>query len=99
MNKPVRFTRAAQADLEDIYDYTLANWGRAQADSYLGLIEDHINRLSQNKALLRQFKDWREDGLRSVVGRHWVFLVESSDSYVVVRVLHNKRDVLRHLED
>lgn len=99
MIKPVRFTRAAQADLEDIYDYTLDNWGRAQADSYLGLIEDHINRLNQNKALLRQFKDWREDGLKTLVGRHWVFLVESGNSYIVVRVLHNKRDVLRHLED
>ena len=99
MNKTVQFTRAAQTDLEDIYDYTLANWGRTQADIYLRLIEDHINRLNQNKALLRQFKEWREDGRRTMVGRHWVFLIENSDSYVIVRVLHNKRDVLRHLQD
>ena len=99
MNKPVQFTRAAQADLEDIYDYTLANWGRAQADIYLGLIEDHIKRLNQKKALLRQFKDWREDGLKTMVGHHSIFLIENSDSYVIARVLHNKRDVLRHLED
>jgi toxin ParE1/3/4 len=99
LNKPVQFTRAAQADLEDIYDYTHANWGRAQADSYLGLIEDHINRLNENKAMLRHFQEWREDGLRTLVGRHWVFLTHTSDRYIVVRILHNKRDVLRHLED
>ncbi len=99
MNKPISFTRAAQADLENIYDYTLANWGRAQADSYLGQIEDHINRMNENKAFLRHFKEWREDGLRTLVGRHWVFLIENSESYIIVRVLHNKSDVLRHLED
>lgn len=97
MTKTIQFTVAAQKDIEAIYEYTLETWGAAQADHYLTMLENHINQIPKGLAAARKFNTWRDGGLVTAAGRHKVFLIENDNDFLVVRVLHESRDFLRHL--
>ena len=97
MIKVVKFTFAAQKDIETIYDYTLDTWGPAQADHYLKLLEVQINNVPSGISVTRRFNTWREGGIVTSAGRHKIFLLETETEFLVVRILHQSRDFLRHL--
>lgn len=97
MTKTIKFTVAAQNDIEAIYDYTLETWGAVQADRYLTMLENHINQIPAGLAATRKFNTWRDGGILTAVGKHKIFVVENEKDFLVVRVLHESRDFLRHL--
>ena len=88
---------AAQADIEDIADYTIGAWGHEQARLYVGDLRRAIERLATS-ALRHQLHDDVLPGLRKLrCGRHLVFYLVEGAVVDVVRVLHDSRDVRRHL--
>ncbi len=88
----------ADKDLEDVFDYTLEEFGLDQAISYLQSIEKVLQQLIVNPDLGRERPDIRT-GLRSFPkGSHVIFYRIQTDVLKVVRVLHGSRDVLRFLE-
>lgn len=97
MNLSLQFTKAAQSDLEDIYDYTLRTWGQQQADAYLDGLRRHLESLVVDHGLCRRLTEWRTDGFFARYERHAVFFISDETTLLVVRVLHERRDFLRHL--
>ncbi len=93
----VKLRPLAEADLADIYRFTLGRWGRKQAIAYvhdlntvfLGLVDQPTS--GQDRSELKQ-------GLRSLQqGSHVIFYRSVTEGIVVVRVLHQSMDVHRHL--
>lgn len=90
----LRLTAAALADLEDIRRFTIDTWGREQWLRYFAGLEAVFARLrghpGEGRAMARL-----APGVRVVVYRsHRVFFHQNRrEEVVVLRVLHQKRDI------
>lgn len=92
-----RLTPAAQADLERIWEYTVANWGAAQAEGYIRSIQTACEGLIFGTTASRSAEDIRTGYRKAAVGSHVMFFKQSKDSVVIVRILHQRMDIERHL--
>jgi len=91
-----RFFPAAQADIEAIWDYTVEHWGLDQADRYTDDIRDACHDLASGHRQGRPV-DVRPDYLKHLIGSHVVYFRDYRDRIEVVRILHGRMDVNRHL--
>jgi toxin ParE1/3/4 len=94
--RPLRLTPLAETDLEEIWRYTASHWSSEQADRY---VRDLVSTM---EALAFGSKSGRacvvRDGyFRYAVGSHVVFYLESAHSVDVIRILHQRMDIERHL--
>ncbi|MBN3725524.1 type II toxin-antitoxin system RelE/ParE family toxin [Burkholderia sp. Ac-20379] len=94
--REVRLTPMAQRDLEDIWSYTFEHWSLDQAERYVGEIIAMFEMLAQGKRVGKP-SSARDDYLRYLVGSHVVFYREMPHTLDVIRVLHQRMDVDRHL--
>ncbi|MGR3364954.1 MAG: type II toxin-antitoxin system RelE/ParE family toxin [Maritimibacter harenae] len=87
----------AEADLEEIWLYSLHHWGREQADRYLATLAEAIKQYAHDPERGRA-RDEIRAGYRSArVERHVVFYQVLGQAVVVQRVLHASMDPDRHL--
>ncbi|MBF9152715.1 type II toxin-antitoxin system RelE/ParE family toxin [Novosphingobium jiangmenense] len=93
--KALRFTPAAYADIDRIWDYTADLWGIDQAESYT----DDIQKVCEDIA--HGVKIGRPSTRRSVFkqrsGAHFIYYRMTTGSVEIIRILHGKQDVERHL--
>ena len=93
-----RLSAPARADLDSIWRYTSEQWNQAQADRYIDSLILRMVWLSKNKAFWIDRSDIR-DGLFSVVEcRHVIFFQSTGETISIVRVLHDRMDVARHID-
>lgn len=82
-------------DLQDIYLFTVDEWGEVQAEKYLNDIYAVFERLTQFPSIGR-LRSELADGLRSIpIGAHVIFFMQWQSDIAIVRVLHGARDVER----
>lgn len=90
------FTETAQNDLEEITDFTLARWGREQAEKYL----DGLEQLAQNLADFPELGADRGALLAGLISfpyvSHNIYYVQQPHGITAVRVLHKRMDQ-RHI--
>ncbi len=87
----------AEADIELIVDYTLAEWGSAQARNYIDSLRAAIERLAVNGMRYQQDAELYPGLRRMKVAHHIVWYLIDDDAVDVVRVMHEQRDMRRHL--
>ncbi|WP_175836211.1 type II toxin-antitoxin system RelE/ParE family toxin [Burkholderia multivorans] len=92
----VRLTPLAEADLEDIWSYTFEHWSLEQAEHYVGELAAAFERLARGEWIGRSTRAG-EGYRRYIVGSHVVFYRETTEALDVIRVLHQRMDVDRHL--
>jgi len=89
---------AAQADLDQIWDYTYHRWDPGQADEYLRELQRALERAATNPLIGRPCEEIRPGYRKLAAGSHVLFYrVMSEGDIDVVRVLHRRMDVDRHL--
>jgi len=89
---------AAYADLEDIDAYTLRTWGAEQRDHYIRGLFACFEQIAA-KPRLGRARSEIAPGVRSVLREQHVVFYEVVDAHcVVLRVLHQRRDVLAAFE-
>jgi len=87
-----KFTDKAEADLEDIIDYTVEQWGSVQAIKYVDTLEELAQTLADNPKLGRN-RDIFISGLLSFnYESHVLYYVEEPHGITVLRVLHKRMD-------
>jgi toxin ParE1/3/4 len=93
-----RLELAAQAehDIEDILVYTLVTWGERQMHDYSDLLDNCLATIQANPNIghthdLDSYKCLQ-------AGSHLIFYRIEKTTVFVVRVLHCRMDVPRHLE-
>lgn len=92
----VTLTTAAKADLDQIFVYTLEEWGLEQARQYVRNVHTALHDLATGKRTAQPLFQNRAYK-RIKVGSHVVIFVEQPDQYRVVRILHQRMDIMRHL--
>ncbi|MBP5505041.1 MAG: type II toxin-antitoxin system RelE/ParE family toxin [Bacteroidales bacterium] len=99
MKRKFRLSNRAKKDLAGIWRYTLENWSRDQANSYVGHLMSACASLADSSRIKGRFSGHiREGYLRCNWGHHVIFFkIESDDTIFIVRILHEKMDYDRHL--
>ena len=88
----------ARADLDSIWDYTAERWDEDQADRYVRLIARAFSDLADGSLPGRTADDIRDGYMKLPAGSHVIFYRRDADrGIVIVRVLHKRMDVQRHL--
>lgn len=97
----INFTKKAKIDLEEIWEYTYENWSEKQADKYYNeLIEKCL-------ALKKDFEQGRDYTILLLnlkgykVNKHIIFyrLLDKGKTVEVARILHEKMDLKKHLNE
>jgi toxin ParE1/3/4 len=90
-------SRRAKADVRVIWNYTVEHWGLNQAEIYLGLIEAAVDSIANDPNTGRPCDEVRPGHRRYLVGSHVLFYRMKANRVFVVRILHQRMDVERHL--
>jgi plasmid stabilization system protein ParE len=98
MPKTWRLTRAAEASLVDIAEWTLRTFGPRQAAAYE---EDLIARCAEIAAGTAPSQDCRrlidpnlpEDLRFARAGQHFIVFVEDAENVTIIDVLHSRSDL------
>lgn len=93
---PYRLSPLAEADLEEIWLYTYRNWSLEQADRYHNDIVAAFVDLAAGRTEGRPV-DIRQGYRKQAVGAHVIFYRPSGTGIEVIRILHKRMDVNRHL--
>lgn len=96
MAKRYRLSPLAEADLEEIWLYTLRHWSIEQADSYHKSLVAAFEGLAANKKYGRD-ANVLPGYQKYLCGAHVIYFINCADQIDIIRVLHQKQDVERHL--
>lgn len=85
-------------DLSEIWDFSADRWGVDQEDRYVRQIATACRDLAEDRRKGRDAGDIRAGYFRYAVGSHELFYrFGEKRSMEVVRILHKRMDVKRHL--
>ena len=100
MSNHKRFQLRPQAenDLEQIYDYSLQEFGDERAEQYIKDLDTTFQKLANNPSLAKNYAFVRADLLAYRVVSHVVFFNLTDSGITIVRVLHKSLDCGLHLE-
>ncbi|MCV6593332.1 MAG: type II toxin-antitoxin system RelE/ParE family toxin [Silicimonas sp.] len=87
----------AIADLDDIADYSVARWGRVQADQYLSRLMDRMVWLAASPSLGRARDDIAPGYKCFPEGQHLIFYIEVGDQITIIGVPRKAMDLASHL--
>lgn len=87
----------AQEDYEDILSQTLQRWGERQHDRYAALLNDALLALCDNPALGNRSRQLPARYRMLHVGRHLIVYRFTDNVIYVVRLLHERMDIRRHV--
>lgn len=90
---------AARADVEQIWDYTCDRWDDKQAEKYVREIQRAIDRVVDSPEIGRACDEVRPGYRKHAVGAHTLYYrIAGVEMIDVVRILHQRMDVDRHLD-
>ncbi|MFM9842053.1 MAG: type II toxin-antitoxin system RelE/ParE family toxin [Dongiaceae bacterium] len=92
-----RLSRAAAADLDDIFLYTIKTFGLRQAERYYLAIQDSLQRIAETPDLGRAIAGRTRAFRQFNCQRHGIFYTVGTDGISVVRILHLAMDLKAHL--
>jgi len=87
----------AQADVDEIWTYTVERWGVEQAELYVRQLGSAVETIAQDPQRGRPCDEIREGYRRYPSGSHVVFYRITTKEVVVVRILHQRMDFNRHV--
>lgn len=89
---------AARTDLEQIWDYTYDRWGARQAEEHVRELQHAIDRAATNPRIGGPCDEIRPGYRKLAAGSHMLFYRVTPDDVIdIVRILHRRMDVDRHL--
>lgn len=92
-----RLSPAAQSDMDGIFDYTVRQWGMEQAVRYTQAVENACTALAKAPVQAPDCSHIRPGYRRGTVGRHFIYFRVEDYSIAVIRILHRRMDMPRHL--
>lgn len=91
-------TPRARLDLSGIWDYTAEHWSVDQADRYIRQITDACAEVASGRSVGQRIDHIRADYFRYLAGLHVLYYRwGGSRRMEVIRILHQRMDVGRHL--
>jgi len=95
--KSYKLSNSSASGVEDIYLYTLENFGEGQAEIYEAGLFTTIEKLVNFPGTGLRVDELRAEMRRYRYHSHHIYYVEESDYLFVVNILHTKRLIRKHL--
>ncbi|WP_092997821.1 type II toxin-antitoxin system RelE/ParE family toxin [Rhizobium sp. NFR07] len=95
----VRLRPSAEKDFVEIGEYTREEWPEAQARIYLQKLLSVIRQIGDKPLAGRTLSGIRAGYRCRRSGSHLIYYIAKPELVEVVRILHEKVDVRRHLDD
>jgi toxin ParE1/3/4 len=92
-----KLSAKASADVDDIYEYTIVNFGIGQARTYLRGLDNCFKALAENPLRGRTADELASELRRYEYQSHVVFYRKMEQYTLIVRVLHKSMDFARHV--
>jgi toxin ParE1/3/4 len=90
-------TPRAQADLDEIWEYTVGRWSVDQAETYTRQLWRDIAAIAERPSLGDECPEVRKGYRKYPSGSHVLFYRLVADRVDVVRILHERMDYGRHI--
>lgn len=91
-------TSYAEEDLADIIEYTVNNYGIAQARDYVAALETCAENLAGSQGFYRELKNIHPHLRVTRCQHHYIFgITRSGSPMVVIAIYHERMDVLQRL--
>lgn len=91
--KQFRLSKAADADMRKIAEYSLRQWGKEQQRAYIGELFDAFNRLAETPQIAACIDNIRSGYRKFPQASHIIFFRTSGNSDIeVIRILHKSMD-------
>jgi len=87
----------ARQDFVDILRYTGKTWGQGQLHTYRDKINDALQLIGGNPALGHHSPDLPQTHRLYLVGSHVIVYREQEAAIAVVRILHQRMSLARHV--
>ena len=87
----------AKSDLSDVWDYTILQWGFAQAEKYIRELYSVMEAQTRDLSTSVDISDVRQGYRKVRSGSHVIFFKVIKDGIDVVRILHQTMDFDRHI--
>ncbi len=94
---PVTLSPRARQDFVDILQYTGETWGEAQLLIYRDKIDEALRAIGRNPSSGHRRNDLPATHLAFLVGSHVIVFRERAGGIGVVRILHQRMSLGRHL--
>ncbi|MGL4489730.1 MAG: type II toxin-antitoxin system RelE/ParE family toxin [Rhizobiaceae bacterium] len=95
MTLRVTYSALARKDLQNIRQWTLANFGREKSDDYIKQIDASLHLIADRPGLARDASAVRPDLKKYISGQHFAYFKITDSSIAVVRILYGRMDVER----
>ncbi|MEN0037600.1 MAG: type II toxin-antitoxin system RelE/ParE family toxin [Cellvibrio sp.] len=89
---------AAKADLKDIYQYGLRQWGQAQSEAYLEILKGKFWSLTEQPLMGTERQELLASMRSLPIESHILFYRVTTTNVEIIRVLHGRQDPARHLK-
>ncbi|TDK45466.1 type II toxin-antitoxin system RelE/ParE family toxin [Algoriphagus formosus] len=96
--KRLLLTSRALSDLQEIYDYSISEWGESTALKYILKIEDCLNLLKENEGLLKVNKSISSRFVVYPVQKHFLICDIIDDAICVLTISHTSINLLERLK-
>jgi toxin ParE1/3/4 len=93
-----RISSEAREDLVSVWEYSRKHWGSEQADLYIDAFMLRFVWLARNRGLWRPRPDLKEGVFSCSEKSHVIFFSEDEGHIDILRVLHGRMDLGRHLQ-
>ncbi len=99
MSKKYFLTKAAEADLLNIFVYTFEEWGERQVRIYKNQLESRFEAILQFPDIGRKHPKLAKDIYYLLEGKHYIFYKKVDEGIEVLRLLHQNMDIIKHLSN
>jgi len=95
--RKVVFSPRARQDFIDILRFTGETWGQGQLHVYRDKINDALQLVARNPAMGHRSAELPETHRLYFVGSHVIIYRDQDSSIAVVRILHQRMSLTRHI--
>ena len=92
-----RLRPLAVQDVENIYLYSVQEFGSTQAEAYLRGLDNAFHKIAETPSLGSDYHHIRPGILAYRVISHVIFFTASADGVTIIRVLHKAMDYGQHV--
>lgn len=94
---PYYLTPDAQVDITQIHEYTINQWGKAQADKYLSMIYEAIKTITKIPTIGKPRSDIDKNTHSFAYASHVIYYKVTDNKLVITAVLHKRMVPTNHL--
>lgn len=94
-----KFAESAEADLDEIINYTLQTWGQQQALTYIDGLEALAASLAELPKTGKKCDELASGLLVFPYREHLIYYFEQPHGITIARVLHRRMGASRHFDD